>query len=508
LVKGEGTIFKPTEKLSDNDREFALKAVIKDGVAAESMTVLSGGVFLVALALQLGASNLVVGLLAAIPPLGNLLQIPAIFLVEKVRNRRLIAVVTATISRTMWLGIAAIPFFVPSKLGLTVLVIVLLARSIVVPFTSVAWNSWMRDLIPPDRLGSFFARRMRLSVGTGMMLSLGAGFFIDRWKGLFPNLGLQGYSILFFLASLAGLLGVYFISGTPEPRMPEVERSKFFATLVEPFRDQNFRNLIHFSGAWSFAANLAAPFFTVYMLRRLGFGVSFVIVLTVLSQLTHIFFLRIWGIFTDRTNNKSVLAVSGGIYMLAVLGWTFTTLPEKYFFTVPLLVILHILMGMSISGVNLASGNIGFKLAPPGRATAYLATRNMINSLCSAIGPILGGFTADFFSQRQLSLAVSWSAPGREVSLNTLSLRHWDFFFVSAFIIGLYAIHRLTSIVEEGDIDEKELLLQIFSELGRDVKSLSSIGGMRYMTQFVTAPARYVELKVKEKKSSKGKNED
>lgn len=193
------------------------------------MVVLSGGVFLVALVLQLGASNLVVGLLAAIPPLGNLLQVAEIFLVEKVRNRRLIAVVTAATSRTMWLGIAAIPFFVPSKLGLAVLLVVLLVRSTIVPFTSVAWNSWMRDLIPPDRLGSFFARRMRLSVGAGMMLSLGAGFFIDRWKVLFPNLGLQGYSILFFLASLAGLLGVYFISRTPEPRMPEVERSEFFA---------------------------------------------------------------------------------------------------------------------------------------------------------------------------------------------------------------------------------------------------------------------------------------
>ena len=471
------------------------------------MTVLSGGVFLVALALQLGASNLVVGLMAAIPPLGNLLQIPAIFLVEKVRNRRLIAVVSAATSRTMWLGIAAIPFFIPSRAGLTVLLIVLLARSVVVPFTSVAWNSWMRDLIPPDRLGSFFARRMRFSVGVGMLLSLGAGFFIDKWNGLFPGLGLQGYSILFFLASLSGLLGVYYISQTPEPRLPDHEETNFISTLIEPFKDQNFRNLIHFSGAWSFAANLAAPFFTVYMLRRLGFGVSFVIVLTVLSQLTHITFLRIWGIFTDRFNNKSVLAASGGIYMLAVLGWTFTTLPEEYFFTVPLLVILHILMGASISGVNLASGNIGFKLAPPGRATAYLATRNMINSLCSAIGPILGGFTADFFAQRQLSLAVSWSSPGRTVSLNTLSLRHWDFFFVSAFIIGLYAIHRLTSIVEEGDIDEKELLLQVFSELGKDVKSLSSIGGMRYMTQFVSAPARYLELKVKEKKRSKGENE-
>ena len=51
------------------------------------MVTLTGGVFLVAFALKLEASNTIIGLLAAIPPLAQLIQIPAIYLVEKYRVR-------------------------------------------------------------------------------------------------------------------------------------------------------------------------------------------------------------------------------------------------------------------------------------------------------------------------------------------------------------------------------------------------------------------------------------
>ena len=44
-----------------------------------------------------------------------------------------------------------------------------------------------------------------------------------------------------------------------------------------PFKDANFENLAIFLGFWSFAVNLAVPFFTVYMLKRLELKISFII---------------------------------------------------------------------------------------------------------------------------------------------------------------------------------------------------------------------------------------
>jgi len=50
----------------------------------------------------------------------------------------------------------------------------------------------MRDLIPPEILGMFFSRRMTLPFTLGVVLSLGAGFFLDFLRydtGRNPPLG-------------------------------------------------------------------------------------------------------------------------------------------------------------------------------------------------------------------------------------------------------------------------------------------------------------------------------
>jgi len=57
-----------------NEEVMLYHGKIKDGVASQAMGVLTGGAFLIAFAIKLGASNFVIGLLAAIGPLSQLLQ--------------------------------------------------------------------------------------------------------------------------------------------------------------------------------------------------------------------------------------------------------------------------------------------------------------------------------------------------------------------------------------------------------------------------------------------------
>lgn len=477
--------FPAKDTLTEEEVRSGLRSVIKDGLASQTMVTLTGGVFLVAFALKLGASNLVIGLLAAIPPLTQLIQIPSIYLVERYRLRRAITVYASATSRVFWLLIALIPFLVSIEARLTFLIAALFLHTTFAAVGATSWNSWMRDLVPQDRLGSFFAKRMSLATGLGISVSLAAGVYIDFWKKLFPHYELQSYSILFLFGFLVGMLGVYFITSIPEPRMtPTKGKLKFFTLILQLFKDTNFKNLIMFSGSWGFAVNLAAPFFTVYMLKRLQLDMSFIITLAILSQLTSLAFLRVWGRLSDRFSNKSVLGVSGPLFVGCILAWTFTTMPEKYILTIPLLVAIHIFMGISTAGVNLASGNIGLKLAPKGQATAYLATRNFITSVAAGIAPVLGGKLADFFAGRELSWTLRWTGPERKLVFHTLNLQQWDFFFFFAFLIGIYSIHRLAMVKEIGEVKEKIVLNELIAEVRRGARNLSTVGGLRYLTQF------------------------
>ncbi len=479
------TWFKTQSSFSETETEFALKYIIGDGVASQVMNILTGGAFLVAFAVNLGASNFVIGLLAAIGPLAQLLQLPSILLVEKVRNRRLIVVVAATLNRLCWLIIALSPFVFPPDVALGVLLVLLILVSAFGAVSGCSWSSWVKDIIPENKMGAFFAKRMRISTAFGIALSIIAAIYLDFWKKQFPDNELIGYSILLLAGFAAGVISLFFLSKTPEIQMQEVKKKqKILKLLSQPFKDENFRKLIAFMCSWNFAVNLAGPFFMVYMLKRLGLSMSFVIGLSIISQIMNFLSLKIWGRYTDRFSNKSVLAISGPLFIVSILAWTFTTMPEKYFFTVPLLIIIHVVMGISSAGVSLASGNISLKLAPRGEATAYLAANSIANSVAAGIAPVLGGKFADFFSGRELAWALKYTSPSGEFDMLTLNLQQWDFFFALAFIIGLYALHRLAMVKEQGEVDEKIVLQELYTEVRTQVRTLSSFEGIKQMVSF------------------------
>ena len=207
-----------------------------------------------------------------------------------------------------------------------------------------------------------------------------------------------------------------------------------------------------------------------------------VTLLTVTSQVSNIFFLRIWGKLTDKFSNKSVLAVSGPLFILVILTWTFTTMPERYFLTIPLLFIIHFFSGVSTAGVSLGSANIALKLSPKGTAHIYMTVFSLVTALTGSIAPLLGGVFADFFSVRELSLAFNWSEPSRQLQIYALNFKELDFLFFISFLVGLYSLHRLSQVKEEGEVEEKEVIEQLKDEVSLPLRSIASIEGIRRMT--------------------------
>ncbi|MFA5268832.1 MAG: MFS transporter, partial [Methanoregula sp.] len=441
-------------------------------------------IFLVAFGLQLGASNTVIGLLAAIPPLTELIQMPAISVVEKVRDRRLVCVSASIVARLFWIVIALIPFLFGPAAAVPVLIISLTLYGCISAISHCSWNSWMRDLVPEEILGSFFSRRMSLSLTLGIVLSLIAGALIDLFQRNPAYPPGTAYSVIFAGGFIAGLFGVWYMSRIPEPLMKEPARTPPLEQIRSAFRDDNFSRLIVFLGSWNFAVNLAAPFFTVYLLVMLDFDITVIIALAILSQVSSVLSYRMWGRIADRFSNKSVLRVSGPLFMICILGWTFTTMPSRHVLTIPLLVVLHILMGISTAGVTLASANIGLKLAPRGGATAYLATINITNSLAAGIAPVIGGMFVDSFKATELSLTLNWISPGTSFAIQTLDFQYWDFFFVFAFLIGIYSIHRLAYIKEAGEVEGRLVVNEMIAQVSREMRNLSTVGGLRYMLRF------------------------
>ncbi|MCA9450170.1 MAG: MFS transporter, partial [Candidatus Omnitrophica bacterium] len=388
--------------------------------------------------------------------------------------------------RLAWLGIGLLPWIADPPAYIPALLVGMVFYFGLGSVGGCAFNSWMRDLIPEREMGSIFGKRMSVSVALGALLSLAAAEWVDYLIGSgFP--AVRAYAILLLIGCFFGMIGATALAGIPEPRMLKSPNGKFIDILLAPFKNFNYRQLLKFLGSWNFSINLAAPFFTVYMLQRLELGMSTIVLLTVFSQFVNVIFFRIWGSLADRFTNKSVLAVSGPLFLLSTAAWPFTTLPEKHFLTMPLLIAIHAMAGISTAGVTLCAGNIALKLAPRGQATAFLATNALISGIAATIAPIFAGLVGDWFSRRELKVVFSWTVFQEtpvESQLPALVLSGLDFLFLFSVLIGIYSLHRLLAVAEEGEVEEKVLIQEFYSEVRKTVKSLSPVAGVRHFFYF------------------------
>jgi MFS family permease len=473
----------PRPTISDKDLSQGLRRLALEGGFSQGFFSITTSGFLAAFALALGANNLQIGILASIPFIMQIVQLPSIWLVEKIRRRKAIAVLSWFPAQLLWIPIALIPYFmdIPGRGAISMLLLLMACRGLLSAVCNAAWNGWIRDLVPQKILGRFFSRRLIFATIMSMAFSLGAAFFVDYWETITTGDDvIHGYIyVLLFGAIFLGLASPVIMSLIPEPLMQPapVPQPSLVQRLSAPLKNRNYRRLLQFLIFWGFASNLAIPFFAVYMLVRLGFPLAWVIGFSILSQLFNIIFLRVWGRYVDRFGSKVILSICASLYLLVIFGWIFTTMPERYFLTMPLLVVLHVFAGIANAGVNLAVATIGLKLSPKGEATPYLASASLATNIGAGLGPLCGGFLADFFATRQLNLTFTWMSPDNLVQLPALSIIGYDFLFGIAFLFGVITLWILAAIREEGEATKEvvlESLLYSTREAPRQVSSAPS----------------------------------
>ena len=475
---------RPSPTLSEQDVQRTLRLMRWDNVAAAALFSLGSGGFMAAYALALGANNLQVGLLAALPPMSQVVQLPAILAIERFRVRKAIGLPAWFLAQLMWLPIGAVPFLLetPGAPAVAAVIALLALRGLFGPVWVTASVNWMRDLVPRELLGSYYSRRLALMTIAAAIVGLGGSFFVRWWQSwAAPEDAIFAYSFLLIGGwAVLGVTGPLLVTRAKEPLMPpapETGRSTV-SIILEPLKDANFSRLVRFLVIWNFALNMAVPFFAVYMLTRLGLSLPVVIGFTILSQMTNVLFVRVWGAMADRTGSKTVLSLSASLYLLVIIGWVFTTNPDRYFLSLPLLAALHVFAGIAAAGVLLTIQTLTLKSAPAGRATPYLGIAGMAAGLGAGTGPLVGGALADFFSVRVFRIDFSWSSPNGLFELPAVTLTGFDFLFAIAFILGLFSLNLLAALREEGEIGRETALNELMAGSAPMVRAMSSVPGV------------------------------
>ncbi|MBS1606713.1 MAG: MFS transporter, partial [Bacteroidetes bacterium] len=403
----------------------------------------------------------------------NIFQLVSVWLVGKLRNRRLVAVGCGMLAR--------VPLLVIGGMALTSTASVHLLMSLLFFFyffgsiAGPSWNSWMKDLIPENIMGSYFARRIRLSQILNVSLSIVLALVLDLVKKKTPGLELTAYGVMFVAGGVVGISGALILSRAPEPGTT-VSESHFLSLLRQPLKNRNFSRLLLFNALWIFSLNLATPFFTVYMIKSLRLPLSYIIVLSSIGLLSSIFTVRIWGRWADKYSNKTIIGVGGPLYVLCIVAWCFAGIYTQLYANLILLVLIHIGSGISTAGINLSLANIGLKLAPKDNAIVYLSTQNIIMAFFSSVAPLLGGILADFFTSRHLSITAQWVSPHMNKVFRLLVLHDWNFLFLIGALLALGSLQFLIAVQEQGEVGKEKVVRLVRHSIRSNLKETFLIG--------------------------------
>ncbi|MBM3500302.1 MAG: MFS transporter, partial [Armatimonadetes bacterium] len=227
-------------------------------------------------------------------------------------------------------------------------------------------------------------------------VGLAASLLAGRYMDAFRSGGEQtGFTTIFLVAVLFGAGAIVAWAWVPEPP-PGVARPEPALRLLSlPWRNTAVRNLTLFVGVRTAAVMVAAPFFTVYMLRHLGIHYSLIAILSGASTIAMIAANPVWAYLADKFGYRPVLHISAFGLGFVPVAWFFTT-RGNYLFLTPALMLWA---GVMAAGVILAQFNLLVKVAPEEHRSVYIGFHSAVVSAASAVGAMVGGALGDAFER-------------------------------------------------------------------------------------------------------------
>ncbi|MCX5642986.1 MAG: MFS transporter [Candidatus Omnitrophica bacterium] len=396
---------KESEKEIQKKIEESKKHSLKDA-ASVNATLGFGDAYVSPYIIAMNGTNTQVGLLTSIPFLiAPLAQLFTSKFMERYSRRKIFSVVILW-QCLMWIPIILISLLFLKNIKAAPLLVVVFWTIYAAcgNFATPAWSSWIGDLVKGEETGRFFGLRNRIGVTTSLIAMLLAGLILNKCKLLAGTTTNQawvfaGFAFIFLLAMTFRLISRHYVLKQYEPEFRA--KKEYYFSFFQFFKKSPANNYGRFTIYVSLiflSANIAAPFYAVYMLRILNFTYTQYMSLIIAASIAMFIFMPIWGKFADRFGNIKTLKITG--FLIPVIYFLWLVSPEfTWFFYFILLA--EFFSGFAWAGFSLAVGNFVYDAATSERRSLCVAYSSVMNGVGVFIGATLGGFLAS-----QLPLTV------------------------------------------------------------------------------------------------------
>ncbi|MBQ9921635.1 MAG: hypothetical protein IJO52_05575, partial [Clostridia bacterium] len=168
----------------ENERDWALTRLcfIINGATATAIGSLAAGAFIATLLIQLGVSDAMNGIIAAIPTITGLSQIFMLQITKHIRKAKFVTIISCFIARIIYVLLVVIPFMpLPVALKTWVFVVLYAISNLLAQFVGPCSGEWFTSIIPAEGRGKFISTRDSVTIVTSSVFSLIGSGILDAF---------------------------------------------------------------------------------------------------------------------------------------------------------------------------------------------------------------------------------------------------------------------------------------------------------------------------------------
>jgi MFS family permease len=400
---------------------------------------------------HLGATSTILGILASLSPILNILQIPAAHFVEKVGYRAFVLKGWTARSGFILLmtGVIFLPDAISKETRIVLMLFLLLGYNTMRGISVCGLLPWISRLVPERILGKYLSFD-QISVGlAGGTINLIIGVFLLT----ITNDRAIGWVLLF--SFIAAIVSLFFLK-----RIPDVPVSREIQEESKPSWREMFSNtsfmcfmrytlIIHagYAAAWAFWA----PF------MRDTFHASDTAILTIVAfaVFINVSTLFLFGHRIDHIGSRPMLYLSGFLQLIHFLGWALMgagVLP----YILPMIGVQCFTSGVAGALFALANTKLAMITVPERGRSHFLAYFSVMVNLAVGTVPVIWGLILDTFH------SWSWNIGGYHFT-------SYSIMFIFSFIMLATALVFLRKVTEPKAISTEAFFQELFIHTPRKV---------------------------------------
>ncbi|WP_270169369.1 MFS transporter [Paenibacillus sp. SYP-B4298] len=358
-----------------------LRIIVVEGIPATIIANLLGGPILTAYLLYLGASSAEVGLVMALPPLANLVQIMVAYYMQRFDNRRLLLFYFGSSHRLLWVATGFIPFVVADSYQIGVFIVLYALSFIMASSSGVFWSSLVADIVPSLVRGRYFGiRNMILWAAASLSLIIGGQILESMKEG-------TGFVVLYAISAVCMVWNAVELWRYPNPPFQKSGETGKAGLFLKPLRDRAYIKATLFISLFILIQNIVVPLFSYVMLDVMKISYMQVTAITSVQMIVMMISYYYWGNLNARFATKTLMLWCLPIIGAACVLWAgLELLPALLVLT-----LVHILLGIGLGGYNLLAFNFMIGDTPKADRPMYVAMFSALTGITGFIGPLIGG---------------------------------------------------------------------------------------------------------------------